>query len=586
MKIGTILQIITRDFREQLTCRKYFSTESTLIKEGIIIYRDCYDCTTNIFNMVVHLHERVVNYLLGEKRNYNVSLRGISRDRRPIELERVILPDNIKEEILHLAESYSRDKSRKEKLEIDRFYGYGMGLAFLFYGPSGTGKTMLAHALAHRLNKNLLSLNMEEAGNGNVSFEGSIKYIFREAKLSGGIVFFDECDDFFREGLPPSRALLIEIEKSDCITILATNKIGELDPSLDRRITMRVPFYLPDEDQRREIWRASIPPNIALGKNVDFKALAQKFVLTGGLIKNAIFMAIQNYANRNGGSKFSLDLPDLEKTAAYQSASMVNQQGSESIYKPKIRLEDVGIRSQDKKFFQRLISVYERFQGDALGMNFVIGSSDIQTGIDCVEGVAKACNLNVKKLPFFNVIYNERYSSGRRESLFSEKKEILLDQAFTPCPGKQALVLFVDNDLIFQQLLYKYQENPTKDLAAFLEKLRSFQGLFFLVTKPVKKQHLPIEIHHYIEIKYPPEELQIRRWEIHLKNSDCHQDELINLVEHYPMHLHEIDFIARQANISAILNGSEEKLRLEYIHELINKLREKKETPVLFGGKN
>lgn len=586
LKIGAILKIITPDFREQLTNRKYFSAEGTLIREEIIIPGGGCDRTTNLLDITVHLHERVVSYILGDKNTYNFCLKGISRDRRPIELERVILADHIKEEILQLAKNYSHSKSGREKLDIDQFYGYGTGLAFLFQGPSGTGKTMLAHALAHRLNKDLLTLNLEEACNASVSFEDAMKYIFREAKLSGGIVFFDECDSFFQEGSLPSRSLLIEIEKSDCITILAANKIDELDPSLDRRITMRVPFYLPDEDQRREMWKASVPPNVALSNDVDFKVLAKKFPLTGGLIKNAIFMALQNSISKNGGSGLSLDLTDIEKAAAYQSASMVNQKGMESIYQPKIGLEDVALRTQDKTFLQRLISVYERFRGKALGMNFVIGSSDIQTGMDCVEGVAKACNLNVKRFSFFNVIYNERPSSSRMEPAFFRKKVSLLDQAFKICPGKHSLILFVNHDLVFQQLIWKDQENPVKELAAFLDKLRSFQGLFFLVTKPIKKADLPIEIHHYIEIKYPPEELQLRQWEFHLKNSEDHQDELVDLVEHYPMHLHEIDFVISQASISASLNGDEESGKMGYILEMIDRIRKRKESPVLFGSKS
>ena len=61
-----------------------------------------------------------------------------------------------------------------------------------------------------------------------------------------GIVFFDECDDLLTEGTHLSRLVLIEIEKARCITILATNQAFRLDPSFERRITMKVPFAAPD----------------------------------------------------------------------------------------------------------------------------------------------------------------------------------------------------------------------------------------------------------------------------------------------------------------------------------------------------
>jgi SpoVK/Ycf46/Vps4 family AAA+-type ATPase len=103
-----------------------------------------------------------------------------------------------------------------------------------------------------------------------------ITYIFKEARLREGIVFFDECDDIFQEGDDLSRLLLIEVEKADCITILATNKPFRLDPSLERRITMKVPFVFPDEGLRRKIWQGIVPPNVRLSEDVDLDRLVQE----------------------------------------------------------------------------------------------------------------------------------------------------------------------------------------------------------------------------------------------------------------------------------------------------------------------
>ena len=189
MSIGAILSIIHPDYREQVTGRKYFSVDASLIKQEIVIPSAYYDNTTNILDVYVHLHERIVRYLIGDNNIYDMDLHCISRDRKTVNPDQVILPEGIKEKVLKLAKNYSANKLRTAKALVDEFYGYGTGLIFLFHGLSGTGKTMLAHALATRLDKELLSVNMEYASNLGASSEDLIKYLFKEAKLNDGIVF-------------------------------------------------------------------------------------------------------------------------------------------------------------------------------------------------------------------------------------------------------------------------------------------------------------------------------------------------------------------------------------------------------------
>lgn len=53
---------------------------------------------------------------------------------------------------------------------------------------------------------------------------------------------------------------------------------------------MKVPFILPDEGQRAEIWKTLVPPKVTIASDVDFREFAKKYVFTGGLIKNTIFI--------------------------------------------------------------------------------------------------------------------------------------------------------------------------------------------------------------------------------------------------------------------------------------------------------
>ena len=583
MSIGVILSIIHPDYREQITSRKYFSIVSSLIRQEILIPWDNYDNTTNILDVYVHLHERIVRYLLGDNNIYDLNLQCISRDRSTVQLDHVILPGKIKEKVLELAENYSSNMSKKASALIDQFYGYGTGLIFLFHGPSGTGKTMLAHALGTSLNKELLSVNMDRASNMNASSEDLIKYLFKEAKLCDGIVFFDECDEMFHANSGDSRNLLIEIEKTDCITIMATNRVLELDPALDRRITMKVPFLLPDENQRERIWKALVPPNVSLGRDVDFKSLARNYIFSGGLIKNTMFTAITNAMAKNGKSKVILNSGDIEEAAGWQAASMFDLNSFGRTYLPQISIKDLPLRPQDKKKFEKLADVCANLNGQIPGLRLLMGCSDIRTGISIVDAVAKECNLKVREFHLSDLLLGTNDSKKMIDPMTREEIT-LLEYALKTGTGHRALTLLVDHESCFEQLLLEERDidNKGRDSLGFYRKLKGFDGLLFLVTTPTKMHSLPIEFIHYFEVHPPPEELQLRKWEEHLGKGKDNQGRIIDLVEQYPFHLSQISQIVQEAKTNALLNGNG-TITFEDVHEALKRIKNLKTVPILFG---
>src|SRR5436853_27210 len=68
--------------------------------------------------------------------------------------------------------------------------------------------------------------------------------------------------------------------------ILATNLKMNLDDAFVRRMQFVVDFPMPEEDDRRRIWRVSLPPELPLSADVDLDHLARKFKISGGHIRN------------------------------------------------------------------------------------------------------------------------------------------------------------------------------------------------------------------------------------------------------------------------------------------------------------
>jgi SpoVK/Ycf46/Vps4 family AAA+-type ATPase len=195
----------------------------------------------------------------------------------------------------------------------------GRGLAFNFAGPPGTGKTLCAEAIAYELGMKLLVVDYAEAESMWIGeTPKNIVAAFRAAAEKNSVLFFDEADAIAtrRSAGAPLRAdreanltvniLLRELEAFNGIVIFATNLATNLDPAFERRIRTHVLFEMPGVEERARIWQLQIhPQKTPLAPDVDFRRLAERYVVSGGDIKNAVIKAAAAAAAEPG--------PDLGK---------------------------------------------------------------------------------------------------------------------------------------------------------------------------------------------------------------------------------------------------------------------------------
>ena len=88
--------------------------------------------------------------------------------------------------------------------------------------------------------------------------------------------------------------LLQELEWYNGVVIFATNLAANFDPAFERRVRTHVLFEMPGVDEREQIWRVQMhPQKTPLGPDVDFRALAEQYEVSGGDIKNAVLKAAQ-----------------------------------------------------------------------------------------------------------------------------------------------------------------------------------------------------------------------------------------------------------------------------------------------------
>ena len=86
--------------------------------------------------------------------------------------------------------------------------------------------------------------------------------------------------------------LLQELESYNGVVIFATNLAANFDPAFERRIRTHVLFEMPGEAERAQIWRVQLHPSrTPLAADVDFQALARRYEVSGGDIRNAVLKA-------------------------------------------------------------------------------------------------------------------------------------------------------------------------------------------------------------------------------------------------------------------------------------------------------
>ena len=223
--------------------------------------------------------------------------------------------------------------------------GATMPKGVLLVGPPGTGKTMLAKAVAGEANVPFFSISGSEFVEMFVGMGASkVRDLFKQAKEKAPcIIFIDEIDAIGQkrnaggemgghdEREQTLNQLLTEMDgfegNSGVMILAATNRPESLDPALTRpgRFDRRVPVELPDIDGREKILRVHAK-KIKLSDGVDFRQVARMASGASGAELANIINEAALRAVRNG--KKAADQSDLEESievviAGYQKKNAI-----------------------------------------------------------------------------------------------------------------------------------------------------------------------------------------------------------------------------------------------------------------------
>jgi hypothetical protein len=217
--------------------------------------------------------------------------------------EDIVLPPDRMAQLREIANQVLYQHVVYEEWGLAAKSSLGRGVAALFAGQSGTGKTMAAEIVGNELGLEVYKIDLAGLVSKYIGeTEKNLSRVFEEAGDTNAILFFDEADAVFgkRSEVRDSHDryanievsyLLQRMEEYDGIVVLATNLRSNLDDAFLRRMRAIVEFPFPEFEDRLRIWQRTLASSAPMSADVDLAFMARQFRIAGGNIRNIVVLA-------------------------------------------------------------------------------------------------------------------------------------------------------------------------------------------------------------------------------------------------------------------------------------------------------
>jgi AAA+ superfamily predicted ATPase len=298
----TVLHILAKnDLDSRLEIQQLFSPEHWFFKENILLLEEVKEGEPMMSGKIILPKETVHLLSYGEiiKPKFGANF--------PAKEVRTLMDwsDLIVNETVHEQVNQIRLWIRHNQTLLE---DWGMkkqilpGFRSLFYGPSGTGKTLTATLLGKEFNRPVYRIDLSQVVSKYIGeTEQNLEKIFNLAENKDWILLFDEADALFGKRTSAKSSndryanqevsyLLQRVEQFNGLVILTTNFKNNIDDAFLRRFNSIVKFSKPTIQERIQLWTLNLPEKVKVEEELIVK-LATHYELTGAQIVSVIMHA-------------------------------------------------------------------------------------------------------------------------------------------------------------------------------------------------------------------------------------------------------------------------------------------------------
>lgn len=502
--VDLVLNLLSPSFEAKLAARRYLSADAKLLEWHLIHFiEDPAQPLPPLLARGLKISDRIVSYLHGAD-DIDPVLESYSHRTIPgLPWKDLFLNPEIKRRLARLVTA----KAPAGRQSI-----------LYFKGPYGVSRHAAAEALCHRLGIHLLTVNLAKLLESEASlFENEIRLAGCEALLQKAALYFSHFDVLLsNENRFHLDHFLSEIETRQELTFLAGNTTWEPADALHKTPFVRIDFPSPVHADRVKLWNRSLNGDATMASDVNLKALANKFSLTGGQIKDAAATAV-NLARWRNPNDVKVAMSDLHTASRLQSNRKLSSLAQKVT--PHYRWDDIVLPDDCLQQLQAICNyvkyrtlVYDNW-GFGRKLSLGKGLNALFAGVSgtgktmAAEIIAAEIGLDLYKIDLSGVV-----------SKYIGETEKNLARIFAEAETSNAILFFDEADALFGQrseVRDSHDRYANIEISYLLQKMEAYEGIVILATNLRKNMDDAFvrRMHFTIEFPFPTQDYRKRIWE-------------------------------------------------------------------------
>ena len=503
-RVDLALKLLCSTPEQHLASRSTFTAEAALLRHHLVrLFDDPQEREPPLLSRLMKLDQRVVDFLLGNDHMDSRLLAFTERVTPARSLSELVLPGALTERLAHAGRSCDE----------------GGNVIFFFHGPYGVGKQSTAEAICAAQKLPLLIADLRRAGALEQGFATSIALLRREATLQGAALYLSHFEALLSDEERLSKQpleLARELAEPTCPIFIGSETPWHPAGLWKGVRFLSLEFPMPEFPLRQQLWQRALEgKSERLGPDVDLGAVANKFVLSGGQIEDAVG-EVEHLLALRPAEESDITLADLHAAARDQSNQGLRRlaQKVEAMYRwtdivlpsrPMQQLREVCVSVKYRHVVHSHWGFSEKLSLGK-GLNVLFSGSSGTGKTMAAQILARELSLDLYKIDLSSVV-----------SKYIGETEKNLSRIFRDAQASNAILFFDEADALFgkrSEVKDAHDRYANIEVAYLLQKMEEYEGIVILATNLSGNldDAFARRMHHVVEFPMPDAIYRERIW--------------------------------------------------------------------------